>query len=169
MLNNESFCSENDLCTDVYNEGKERGWFSSMRTMYCLGLCNVHERLTVLNGFSWDIVPSGTTLMFEYSERLSSRHHKYNNKINLWGQGVIVLKTSFKWTTWMHTDREQLSVDENNESAICFHEYYQTFIFGIQFNVKLCSCHQLGSEFEGTKDCFLHLCFAKGIESCLKK
>ena len=84
------------------------------------GLCNVHERLTVLNGFSWDIVPSGTTLMFEYGERLSSRHHKCNNKINPWGRGTIVLKTSFKWTTWMHTDREQLSVDENNDSAICF-------------------------------------------------
>ena len=95
MLNNESFCSENDLCTDVYNEGKERGWFSLMRTMYCLGLCNVHERLTVLISFSWDIVPSGTTLMFEHGEQLSLRHHKCNNKINPWGRGTIVQETSF--------------------------------------------------------------------------
>ena len=52
MLNNESFCSENDLCTDVYNEEKERGVIFFDEDNVLPGLCNVQERLTVLNGFS---------------------------------------------------------------------------------------------------------------------
>ena len=77
-------------------------------------------------------------------EQFFLRHRSQWNNINVWARWTIiletsqvqqqnkslrtrndcsrdiVLKTSFKWTTWMHTDREQLSVDENNESAICF-------------------------------------------------